>query len=256
MRKPFVAGNWKMNLNQADAVALAKGLVAKAGSLGAVDVAVIPAFVHLDAVAQAVAGSPIGLGAQDVYFEKNGAFTGEVSVHMLKDLGVRYVLVGHSERRHVLGEPDALLNKKLKAVLAEGLTAILCVGETLEERKQNKTFDVVGHQLQAGLSGVDKTAAGQLVIAYEPVWAIGTGVNASPQQAQEVHAFVRGQLAKIFDTATAAGLRIQYGGSVKASNAGELMSQPDIDGALVGGASLKADDFTGIITAAAAAKTR
>ena len=256
MRKPFVAGNWKMNLNKAEGVALAKGLAAKAGTFGNVDVAVIPAFVHLDAVAQAVAGSPIGLGAQDVYFEKNGAFTGEVSVHMLKDLGVRYVLVGHSERRHILCETDALLSKKLKAVLAEGLTVILCVGETLEERKQNKTFDVVGHQLQAGLAGVDKAAAGQLVIAYEPVWAIGTGVNASPQQAQEVHAFIRGQLAKIFDTATAAALRIQYGGSVKASNAGELMSQPDIDGALVGGASLKLDDFGGIITAAAAAKTR
>src|SRR5690242_5336610 len=139
MRRPFVAGNWKMNLNKAEGVALAKSLAAKTGSFGDIDVAVIPAFVHLDAVAQAVAGSSIGLGAQDVYFEKNGAFTGEVSVHMLKDLGVKYVLIGHSERRHVMGETNALLNKKLKAVLAEGLMAVLCVGETMEERKQNKT---------------------------------------------------------------------------------------------------------------------
>ncbi len=256
MRRPFVAGNWKMNLNKAEGVALAKSLVAKAGSFGNIDVAVIPAFVHLDAVAGAVAGSAIGLGAQDVYFEKNGAFTGEVSVHMLKDLGVKYVLIGHSERRHVLGETNMLLNKKLKAVLADGLTAILCVGETMEERRQNKTFEVVGHQLKEGLAGVDKSLAAQLVIAYEPVWAIGTGLNATPQQAQEVHAFTRDQLAKIFDADTAAGLRIQYGGSVKAANAGELMSQPDIDGALVGGASLKLDDFVGIIMATATAKTR
>jgi len=254
MRKPIVAGNWKMNLNKAEGTALAKSLAAKAAGLGNIDVAVIPAFVHLDAVAHAIAGSTIGLGAQDVYFEKNGAFTGEVSVHMLKDLGVKYVLIGHSERRHILGETNALLNKKLKAVLAEGLTAVLCVGETLEDRKANKTFDVVATQLKEGLVGVDKAAAGQLVIAYEPVWAIGTGLNATPQQAQEVHAFTRGELAKIFDAPTAAGLRIQYGGSVKAANAGELMGQPDIDGALVGGASLKLDDFVGIITATAAAK--
>jgi triosephosphate isomerase len=256
MRKPIVAGNWKMNLNKADGVALAKSLAAKAGSFGAVDVAVIPSFVHLDAVGQAIAGSTIALGAQDAYFEKNGAFTGEISLSMLKDLNVKYVLIGHSERRHILGEGNALLNKKLKAVIADGLTAVLCVGETLDERKQNKTFDVVLHQLTQGLAGVDKSQAGQLVIAYEPVWAIGTGLNATPDQAQEVHAFTRAQLGKIFDQPTAAALRIQYGGSVKAANAGELMGQPDIDGALVGGASLKLDDFVGIITATAAAKTR
>jgi triosephosphate isomerase (TIM) len=253
MRKPFVAGNWKMNLNKAEAVALAQGLAAKAGQFGAVEVGVIPAFVHVDAVG-AVKGPAIGLGAQDAYFEKNGAFTGEVSTAMLVDLGVKYVLVGHSERRHVIGETDALCNKKLQAIISAGLTCILCVGEKLEERKSNQTFDVCRRQLVEGLKGLDKSKAGQLVIAYEPVWAIGTGLNATKEQAQEVHAFVRGELGMIFDAGTAAGIRIQYGGSVKASNAGELMSQPDVDGALVGGAALKVDEFVGIITAAAAAK--
>ncbi len=254
MRKPFVAGNWKMNLTKSEAVALAAALVGKAGQFGNVEAAVIPAFVHLDAVGAAVKGSAIGLGAQDAYFEKNGAFTGEISTAMLTDLGVKYVLVGHSERRHVMGENDAVCNKKLHAILDAGITCILCVGEKLEERKGNQTFEVCRTQLVEGLAGVDKSKAGQLVIAYEPVWAIGTGLTASKEQAQEVHAFVRGELGKIFDAATAAGLRIQYGGSVKASNAGELLSQPDVDGALVGGAALKADEFAGILAAAAAAK--
>lgn len=254
MRKPFVAGNWKMNLNKAEGVALAAGLAAKAAAFGNCEVGVIPAFVHVDAVGAAIKGSPIGLGAQDVYFEKNGAFTGEVSTAMLLDLGVKYVLVGHSERRHVLGERDELLNKKLHAVINAGLVAILCIGEKLEERDGGKTFEVCKNQLVAGLKGLDKAKAGQLVIAYEPVWAIGTGRTATKEQAQEVHAFVRGELAKIFDKPTADGIRIQYGGSVKASNAAELMGQPDVDGALVGGAALKVDEFLGIITAAAAAK--
>ena len=254
MRKPFVAGNWKMNLTKAEAVALASGLAAKAGAFGNTEVGVIPAFVHIDCVAAAVKGSPVGVGAQDMYFEKGGAFTGEVCASMLTDLAVKYVLVGHSERRHVIGETDALLNKKLHAVINAGLVAILCVGEKLEERKANQTFDVCKTQLIEGLKGMDKSKAAQLVIAYEPVWAIGTGLNATKEQAQEVHAFIRGELAKIFDPATAAGIRIQYGGSVKASNAAELMSQPDVDGALVGGAALKVDEFMGIITAAAAAK--
>jgi triosephosphate isomerase len=254
MRKPFVAGNWKMNLSKAEGVALAKGLVAKAAEFGAVDVAVIPAFVHIDAVGQAIAGSVVGLGAQDVYFEKNGAFTGEVSLQMLTDLHVKYVLIGHSERRHVIGETDALLNKKLKAVIGAGLIAVLCVGETIEERKANRTLEVVGRQLVEGLKDVGADKAGQLVIAYEPVWAIGTGLVATPAQAQEVHAFIRAELKKILGDAAAAGMRIQYGGSVKASNAAELMSQPDIDGALVGGAALKVEDFLGIITGTAKAK--
>ncbi|MEI8196392.1 MAG: triose-phosphate isomerase, partial [Phycisphaerae bacterium] len=218
------------------------------------DVAGIPAFVHIDAVGQAVAGTNVGLGAQDAYFEKNGAFTGEVSLAMLTELHVKYVLIGHSERRHVIGETDALLNKKLQAVIAAGLIAVLCVGETIEERKANKTLEVVGRQLREGLAGVGAEKTAQLVIAYEPVWAIGTGLNATPAQAQEVHAFIRSELRKILGDAPAANMRIQYGGSVKASNAAELMSQPDIDGALVGGAALKIDDFMGIITATAAAK--
>jgi triosephosphate isomerase len=243
-----------MNLSKAEGVALASGLTAKAGQFGNAEVGVIPAFVHIDAVAAAVKGSPVGVGAQDAYFEKNGAFTGEISTAMLTDLGVKYVLVGHSERRHVIGETDALLNKKLHAIINAGLVCILCVGEKIEERKAEKTFDVCRTQLVEGLKGLDKSKAGQLVIAYEPVWAIGTGLTATKEQAQEVHAFIRGELGKIFDKATADGIRIQYGGSVKASNAAELMSQPDVDGALVGGAALKVDEFMGIITAAAAAK--
>jgi triosephosphate isomerase len=254
MRKPFVAGNWKMNLTSGEAVSLASGLAAKVAQFGGVEVGVIPAFVHIGQVAWALRGSggAIGVGAQDAYFEKNGAFTGEISTAMLADLGVKYVLVGHSERRHVLGETDALCNRKLLAVAEAGLTGILCIGEKLEERKANQTFDVCKKQLVEGLKGFDKGKAGQLVIAYEPVWAIGTGLTATKEQAQEVHAYVRGELAGIFDKATADGVRIQYGGSVKASNAAELLGQPDVDGALVGGASLKVDEFVGIITAATA----
>jgi triosephosphate isomerase len=254
MRKAFVAGNWKMNLTKAEAVALAGAVAQKATGFGGVEVGVIPAFVHLDAVGQAIKGSSLALGAQDAYFEKNGAFTGEISTAMLTDLGVKYVLVGHSERRHVLGETDAICNRKLQAGINAGLGCILCVGEKLEERKAGRTFEVCRTQLVEGLKGVDKAKVGQLVIAYAPVWAIGTGLNATKEQAQEAHAFIRGELGKIFDAGAAAGIRIQYGGSVKASNAGELMSQPDVDGALVGGASLKADEFAGIIAAAAAAK--
>ncbi len=256
MRKPLIAGNWKMNLSKAEAVALASGLAAKAASFGTAEVALVPAFVHIDAVASAVKGSPIAVGAQDVCTEKNGAFTGEISTAMLTDLGVKYVLVGHSERRHIYGESDALCNKKLHAVINANLSCILCVGEKLEERKSNQTFNVCRTQLVEGLRGIDKSkvagGAGQLVIAYEPVWAIGTGLTATKEQAQEVHAFIRGELSQLFDAATADALRIQYGGSVKASNAAELLSQPDVDGALVGGAALKLDEFLGIIAGAAA----
>src|SRR4051794_21243876 len=194
MRKSFVAGNWKMNLTKAEAVALASGLAQKAAQFGNVEVGIIPAFVHIDAVSNAASAAKanIGVGAQDVYFEKNGAFTGEISTAMLTDLGVKYVLVGHSERRHVLGENDALLNKKLHAVINAGLVCILCVGEKIEERKGNKTFDVCRTQLVEGLKGLDKSKANQLVIAYEPVWAIGTGLTATKEQAQEVHAYIRG----------------------------------------------------------------
>jgi len=255
MRKIFIAGNWKMNLTKSEAIALASGLAAKSSSFGNVEVGVIPAFVHIDAVSAAVKGSPISVGAQDVYFEKNGAFTGEISTDMLVDLGVQYALVGHSERRHILKESDELLNKKVLALLArKELGALLCVGELLEERKAEKTFAVIEHQLKTGLAGVDASHVDRLVIAYEPVWAIGTGLTASPQQAQDAHAFTRATLAKMFNPDFANKIQIQYGGSVKASNAGELLSQPDVDGALVGGASLKVDEFVGIITAGAATK--
>ncbi len=254
MRKPFVAGNWKMNLNRAEAVALATAVAAIARENAGVEVGIIPPFVYIDAVVGAVNKAPLGVGAQDVYFEKSGAFTGEISTAMLADLHVKYVLVGHSERRHVLGENDALLNKKLHCVLNAGLTAILCVGETLEQRKAEKTFDVCRTQLVEGLKGVDAAKASQLVVAYEPVWAIGTGLNATKEQAQEVHAFIRKELAGILSQAAAEGMRIQYGGSVKASNAAELMSQPDVDGALVGGAALKAEEFAGIVAAAGKSK--
>jgi triosephosphate isomerase len=254
MRKPLIAGNWKMNLTRAEAVAIATALGAKTASFGNAEVAVIPAFVHIDAVKQSLQNNAIALGAQDAYFEKNGAFTGEVSTAMLTDLGVNYVLVGHSERRHVIGENDALLNKKLLAILAAGLTPILCIGEKLEERQAQKTFDVCKTQITEGLKGVTKEQAAKIVIAYEPVWAIGTGLTATKEQAQEAHAYIRSELAKLFDPPTANAMRIQYGGSVKASNAAELLSQPDVDGALVGGASLKVDDFMGIIAGASANK--
>ncbi|MEI8195121.1 MAG: triose-phosphate isomerase, partial [Phycisphaerae bacterium] len=223
MRRPFVAGNWKMNLTKAEAITLAKAMTAQAGDFGSVDVAVIPAFVHIDAVSQVTAGTNVGLGAQDAYFEKNGAFTGEISLAMLTELHVKYVLIGHSERRHVIGETDALLNKKLQGAIAAGLVAVLCVGETIEERKANKTLEVVGRQLREGLTGVGAEKTAQLVIAYEPVWAIGTGLNATPAQAQEVHAFIRSELRKNLGEGPATNIRIQYGGSVKASNAVELM---------------------------------
>ena len=250
MRTPFIAGNWKMNLNKAEAKALAAAVAEKAKALPGIEVGIIPAFVHIAPAACAAKDSSVGIGAQDVYFEKNGAFTGEISTAMLLDLGVRYVLVGHSERRHILGETDATCNKKLHAAINAGLTVILCIGETIDQRQANQTFDVCKTQLIQGLKGLDKANTDQLVIAYEPVWAIGTGLNATKEQAQEVHAFVRNELAKIFDPQTAASIRIQYGGSVKASNAAELLSQPDVDGALVGGASLKIEEFTGILNAA------
>ncbi|MFB3891477.1 MAG: triose-phosphate isomerase [Phycisphaerae bacterium] len=248
-RKLFIAGNWKMNLARSSSVELAKALVKEIGSIAAVDLAVCPAYVYLADVAAALAGSKIALGAQDMFYEDNGAFTGEVSAAMLNDVCCRYVILGHSERRHVIGEGDELINRKVIKALAEGLLPIFCVGELLEERKAGKTNDVVRRQVEIGLEGVSKADAAKVTIAYEPVWAIGTGVTATPAQAQEVHAMVRGLLAGMYDKPLADSVRIQYGGSVKPSNAAELLNQPDIDGALVGGASLKAADFVGIVKA-------
>ena len=246
-RKLFIAGNWKMNMTAASSVELVKALVAEIGNLDAIDVAVCPPFVYLAGAAGALGGSRIALGAQNMFYENDGAFTGEISGRMLKDVGCKYVILGHSERRHVIGESDELINRKVVKALADGLLPILCVGELLEERKANKTMDVVRRHVEVGLKGISKADAAKVTIAYEPVWAIGTGVTASPDQAQEVHGNIRALLEKMYDKDLAAGLRLQYGGSVKASNAGELLNQPDIDGALVGGASLKVADFVGII---------
>ncbi len=242
MRTKFVAGNWKMNTNKAAAVALASA-VAKGGT-GGITVGIAPPFVYLDAVHQAIEGSAVLLGAQDAYFEKSGAFTGEISVDMLKDLGVQFVLTGHSERRHVLGESSALVGKKAHAVYAGGLILVHCVGEKLEERDSNKTFAVVQAQLQE--LSTEMSDPNRLVIAYEPVWAIGTGRNATDAQAQEVHAYIRDTISKMWNPEFADKVRIQYGGSMKPENAKGLLDQPDVDGGLIGGAALKAESFLAI----------
>jgi len=253
MRKPFVAGNWKMNTDSHSSVALAKAVREGSSELAGqkVDVALCPPFVYLQTVAQAVSSSSIAIGAQDVYFESNGAFTGEISTMMLKDVGCTYVICGHSERRHVIGESDELICKKVNAAINGGLLPILCVGELRSEREAGQTEQVVRRHIASALGalGVEKVAA--VTIAYEPVWAIGTGLTATPQQAQEVHVFIRKLLAEMYDENLAQQIRILYGGSVKPNNAAALMAEPDIDGLLVGGASLKADDFLAILRAAA-----
>jgi triosephosphate isomerase len=253
MRKPFVAGNWKMNTDSYSSVALAEAIAAGSSRLAgsSVTVAVIPPFVYLQAVAKAVSSSHIGLGSQDIYFEQNGAFTGEISASMLKDIGCTYVLCGHSERRHVIGETDELVNKKIAAAITGGLLPIFCVGELIEQRKAEKTKEVITQQIEAGLAGLNAEKVSAVTIAYEPVWAIGTGLTATPEQAQEAHCLIRQLLAKMYSEQLAQEIRIQYGGSVKPGNAAELMAQKDVDGLLVGGASLKADDFLAIIQAAA-----
>jgi triosephosphate isomerase len=248
-RKNFIAGNWKMNLNKTEATVLAAGLDEKLGQLDQVDIGVCPPFIYLSEVLSTLANSDIVVGAQDVYFESNGAFTGEISVEMLNDIGCPLVLVGHSERRHVLGENDEVINQKLLASLTGQLNAILCIGELLDERESEQTKAVLERQLKKGLAQVKKAQMAQVTIAYEPVWAIGTGKTATTAQAQEAHAFCRQVLGKIFDDGLAQTIRILYGGSVKPANAAELMSNPDVDGVLVGGASLKLEDFIGIIEA-------
>jgi triosephosphate isomerase len=248
-RKLFIAGNWKMNTSRASAVELARALVKEVGALEAIDLAVCPPFVYLSAVREALGAGRIALGAQDMFHEDDGAFTGEISGAMLKDVGCRYVILGHSERRHVIGEGDELTNRKVLKALSDGLMPIFCVGELLQERQAGETMDVVRRQVKIGLEGVTGLDMGRITVAYEPVWAIGTGVTATPAQAQEVHAMIRGLLKETYGPAVGEALRIQYGGSVKPSNAGELLNQPDIDGALVGGASLKAADFVGIVKA-------
>ena len=250
MRRPFIAGNWKMNLNREQAVELAKAVVAKSADYGAVDLAVCPPSLYIDAVGQALAGSSVGLGAQNMYHEASGAFTGEISAAMLVDLKCRYVILGHSERRHILGETDEQINRKVMAALNAGLTPIVCVGELLSEREAGQTAEIIRRQFDGSLAGLREEQMKRVVIAYEPVWAIGTGKVATPEQAQEVHLDLRKLIASRYNSGTAEAVRIQYGGSVKPSNAADLLSQPDIDGALVGGASLKAEDFLGIAAGA------
>jgi len=249
-RTPFVAGNWKMNTTRSSAVELANAVVkgAAMGAAAGVQIGVAPPFVYLDAVGRAISGSSVLLGAQDVYFEKNGAFTGEISVEMLRDLGVQFVLCGHSERRHVIGESGMLVARKAEAIFNGGLILVHCVGEKIDQRDGGETFHVVARQLAELNSGMSDP--NRLVIAYEPVWAIGTGRNATEQQAQEVHAFIRQQLAKSWNHDFADRVRIQYGGSMKPENAQGLMSQKDVDGGLIGGASLKAESFLAIAAAA------
>jgi triosephosphate isomerase len=257
-RKPFVGGNWKMNTNTASAKALAAGVLTsiRPDTLARVDVAIFPPFPYLLTVGGMLrdASSPILLGAQDFSPEKNGALTGEVSLEMLADCGVRAVLVGHSERRHVIREPESLIASKARAALATpGLHCLLCIGETIEERRAGQTDAVNERQLRSALDGIPKPNLAGLTIAYEPVWAIGTGVNATPEDARLAHAHIRRVLATLSDADTADSTRIQYGGSVKPSNARELFSQPGVDGGLIGGASLKSDDFCAIVSAAAPA---
>lgn len=236
-----------MNTGVEEARALVEDLKARVKDAAGVEVVVCPPFISLTAVHEVMKGSNIGLGAQNVYWEEKGAFTGEISAPMLTSAGCAYVIIGHSERRTYFGETDATVNKRIFAALAEGLIPIVCVGETLEEREQEQTFDVIRRQVQEGLAGLSADQMASIVLAYEPVWAIGTGKTASPEQAQEVHAFIRNLLKDLFGDATAEATRIQYGGSVKPDNVSELMGQPDIDGALVGGASLKAESFEKIV---------
>jgi triosephosphate isomerase len=249
-RKKFVAGNWKMNTTLAEARALAAAVVEGVGASPAADVAVCPPFVWLAAVADALKGSPVALGAQNVHYEKKGAFTGEISPAMLKEVGCKYVIVGHSERRHILGEADSAINMKVHTALEEGLRVILCVGETLAERERNLQERVFQRQVYAACAGLTDEQFDRLVMAYEPVWAIGTGKVATPEQAQQAHHNIRGRMAQLYGEKIAGRLPILYGGSVTADNAAGLFSQPDVDGGLIGGASLKADSFLAIVKAA------
>ena len=247
MRKPVIAGNWKMNKTIKEAIELVNSLKRELIDIQEVEIVVCPVYTALSDISDLLIDSNISLGAQNVYWEPSGAFTGEISPAMLKDAGCKYVIIGHSERRKYFNESDQTVNKRIKAAQGLGLIPIFCVGETLEEREANKTIDVVKRQLAGGLEGLEKDALLNLIIAYEPVWAIGTGKTATPQQAQEVHSFIRSWLVDNCSEEVAESLRILYGGSVKSDNIKELMQQGDIDGALVGGASLDSSSFVGIV---------
>ena len=246
-RRPIVAGNWKMNLDRASCRDLAAAIVARRHEASAVDIVLCPPAVYLETVGGVLAGSDVGLGGQNAHEKTSGAFTGEVAAPMLVDDGCRFVILGHSERRSLCGETDAVVNAKVKAALGAGLTPIVCVGETLADREAERTDAVVAAQVRGSLAGLAAADVARLVIAYEPVWAIGTGEVATGQDAQEVCAAIRDDLAELHGRATADSVRILYGGSVKATNVAGIMAQPDVDGCLVGGASLDADEFIGIV---------
>ena len=247
MRTPLMAGNWKLNLNVDEAVALAGALKSQCSDVTGREIMVAPVFTALAPVAAALAGGPVSLGAQNLYWEESGAFTGEVSGPLLKDVGCSYAIVGHSERRQLFGETDASVNRRTTAALAAGLIPVVCVGESLDEREAGKEREVVEGQVTGALKGFSADEVSGMVLAYEPVWAIGTGKTASPAEANEIHAFIRGLLSRDFGDIVADRVRILYGGSVKPGNVDELMAEPDIDGALVGGASLEADSFARIV---------
>ncbi len=250
MRKPIVAGNWKMNKTIAEALTIVAELKRGSAACKGVEVVLCPPYTALAAVGKALAGTALGLGAQNMYWAREGAFTGEVSAEMLRELYCHYVILGHSERRSLFGETDADVNRKVKAALANNLRPIVCVGETLEQRQAGQTQAIVQTQIQQGLQGIDPAGLQSIVVAYEPVWAIGTGLTATPAQAQEVHGLIRRLLQDLADAKTAQMIRIQYGGSVKPANAKELFGQLDIDGGLIGGAALDASSFLAIVEAA------
>lgn len=250
MKTPIVVANWKLNKTVGEASEFASALKDRVSDVDGVEVVVAPAFTALSSVASALLGSNVRLSAQDVFWEDDGAFTGEISPAMLKDVGCEYVIIGHSERRQYFGETNEAVNRKVKASLSTSLKPILCVGESLEDREAGRTESVIEDHVRNGIAGISSDAMLSTVIAYEPVWAIGTGVTATPDQAQRAHIFIRSLLSEMYSNELAAGVRIQYGGSVKPDNTSELMAQPDVDGALVGSASLEVESFAQIVKSA------
>ncbi len=246
-RKPILAGNWKMNKTVAEAKELASKLIPLVSGARDRDIVLAPTFTALHTVSEAIKGTNISLSAQNLHWEDKGAFTGEISAEMLLDLGCKYVIIGHSERRQFFGETDDTVNKKVKQALKKGLLPIMCVGETLAEREAGKLNEVISRQVTGGLKDIGADDMKKMVLAYEPVWAIGTGKTATPEQANEVHTLIRGKVKSLYDAGTAEGIRIQYGGSVTPENVSQLMNMPDIDGALVGGASLKPESFAALV---------
>jgi triosephosphate isomerase len=247
MRTPFLAGNWKMYKTVAEAVAYVRELGGLVAGVDDVDIVAAPTFTALHAAAEAARGTRVRIAAQDLFWEREGAFTGEVSAGMLREAGAEFVIIGHSERRTLFGETDEAVNRKVAAAVAAGLTPIVCIGETLDQRERGETFAVLDRQIRQGLDGFGGDSLGQMVVAYEPVWAIGTGRNATPAQASEAHGHIRGRLRSWFGSEAADRCRVIYGGSVKPANAGEIVAQPDVDGALVGGASLDPRGFAEIV---------